>query len=282
MALVDPARQELNMVYSFEGIDLGNFDPHYSLLEFKKVYSKWDSAFAEKGWVSLFLGNHDQPRMVSHWGNDSAAFRAPAAKMLSTFVMTMRGTPYYYYGDEIGMANIKFNRIEDYRDIATLNAYRQLQDKGGDLAAFLERQKRASRDNGRTPYQWNATTHAGFSTATPWLQVNPDYKTVNAAAQDKDPNSVLNYFRKLTRLRKEHLVLVYGKYTLLDKNNPDVYAYTRELEGKKVLVLLNFKSRPAMAHTGLHLDKAPVLLGNYADPSRDGKLRPYEAVIYQL
>jgi oligo-1,6-glucosidase len=282
MALVDPARKELDMVYHFEGIDLGNFDPDYSLLEFKQVYSKWDSAFAEKGWVSLFLGNHDQPRMVSHWGNDSPEFREPSAKMLTTFMMTMRGTPYCYHGDELGMANINFERIEDYRDIATLNAYQQIKNKGGDLAAFLERQKRASRDNGRTPFQWDNTVNAGFTTGTPWIKVNPDYKTVNAAAQEKDPHSVLNYFRKIVKLRKENPVLVYGKYTLLDKANPDVYAYTRELGEHKVLVLLNFKSKPGAANAGIDLGKAKVLLGNYANPARDGKLRPYEAVIYKL
>jgi oligo-1,6-glucosidase len=282
MALVDPARKELNMVYHFEGMDVGDFDPNYSLPAFKKVYTKWDSAFAKTGWVSIFLGNHDQPRMVSHWANDSPQFREPAAKMLTTFIMTMRGTPYSYYGDELGMANIKFDQLEDYRDIATINAYQQVKNKRGDLRAFMERQKRASRDNGRTPFQWDNTGNAGFTTGTPWLKVNPDYKTVNAAAQEKDPDSVLNYFRKMVKLRKENLVLVYGQYTLLDKANPDVYAYTRELNGEKVLVLLNFKSKPGAANTGIDLGKARVLLGNYAAPSKDGKLKPYEAVIYQL
>lgn len=282
MALVDPNRHELNMAYHFEGIDLGHFDPNYNLLEFKKVYSKWDSAFAQKGWVSIFLANHDQPRMVSHWGNDSPAFREPSAKMLTTFIMTMRGTPYYYNGDELGMTNIKFDRIEDYRDIGTINAYQHLKNQGGDLAAFLETAKRASRDNGRTPFQWDSSTHAGFSTGTPWIAVNPNYRSINAAAEEKDSGSVLNYFRKIVQLRKDNLVLVYGRYSLLDKDNPDVYAYTRELNGKKLLVLLNFKSRPATAHIVIDLSQAKVLLGNYPDPSTNGSLRPYESVIYQI
>jgi oligo-1,6-glucosidase len=282
MALVDPDRHELNMAYHFEGIDLGHFDPNYSLLEFKKVYSKWDSAFAQKGWVSIFLGNHDQPRMVSHWGNDSPDFREPSAKMLTTFIMTMRGTPYYYNGDELGMTNIKFNRIEDYRDIGTINAYQHLKNQGSDLAAFLETEKRASRDNGRTPFQWDSSANAGFSTGTPWIAVNPNYRSVNAAAEEKDSSSVLNYFRKIVQLRKDNLVLVYGKYSLLDKDNPDVYAYTRELNGKKLLVLLNFKSRPATAHVAIDLSHAKLLLGNYPDASMNESLRPYESVIYEI
>jgi oligo-1,6-glucosidase len=282
MALVDPDRHELNMAYHFEGIDLGHYDPNYNLLEFKKVYSKWDSAFAQKGWGSIFLGNHDQPRMVSHWGNDSPAFREPSAKMLTTFIMTMRGTPYYYNGDELGMTNIRFDRIEDYRDISIINGYQHVKNQGGDLAAFLEMAKRASRDNGRTPFQWDSSSNAGFSTGTPWIAVNPNYRSVNAAVEEKDSNSVLNYFRRIVQLRKENLVLVYGKYSLLDKDNPDVYAYSRELNGKKLLVLLNFKSSPGTAHTGVDLSQAKLLLGNYPAPSTNGSLRPYESVIYEI
>ena len=282
MDLVDPDRHELNMAYHFEGMDVGHFDPNYSLLDFKKVYSKWDSAFAEKGWISIFLANHDQPRMVSHWGNDSPRFREVSSKMLTTFIMTMRGTPYYYNGDELGMSNINFDKIEDYRDIATINKYKETKKNGGDLTAFLELQKRSSRDNSRTPFQWDSTANAGFTTGTPWLKVNPDYTSVNAAAAEKDSNSTLHYFRKIVQLRKDNLVLVYGKYTLLDKDNPAVYAYTREGYGKKMLILLNFKSYPASAKTGIDLSHAKPLLGNYPDPSKDGSLRPYEAVIYEL
>lgn len=280
--LVDPERHELNMAYHFEGIDLGHFDPYYSLQEFKKVYSKWDSAFADKGWLSIFLANHDQPRMVSHWGNDSPQFRELSSKMLTTFIMTMRGTPYYYYGDELGMDNINFNDIADYRDIATINAWKQLKNKGGDLQAFLEMQKRSSRDNGRTPFQWDSSANAGFTTGTPWIKVNPDYKKINAATEEKEPHSVLNYFRSIVKLRKENPVLVYGKYTLLDKDNPQVYAYVRELEGTRILVLLNFKAKPASVNTGIDLSRARVLLGNYDASSANGNLKPYEAVIYKL
>lgn len=281
MDLVDPDRHELNMAYHFEGMDIGN-KPEYSLLDFKKVYSKWDSTFAEKGWVSIFLGNHDQPRMVSHWGDDSPAFRELSSKMLTTFIMTMRGTPYSYYGDELGMSNIKFDKISDYRDISTLNRFRHLVMGGGDTTAFLQEQKRTARDNGRTPFQWDSSANAGFTTGTPWIKVNPDYLSVNAAAQENNPNSILNYFRKAVQLRKENQLLVYGKYTLLDKDNPDIYAYTRELAGKKMLILLNFKSKKASISTGIDFSKAKLLLSNYSSPSRDGSLQPYEAAVYEL
>jgi oligo-1,6-glucosidase len=282
MLFVDPERKELNMAYHFEGMDVGNFDPNYSLPDFKRVYTRWDSSFKEKGWVAIFLGNHDQPRMVSHWGNDAPAFRDLSSKMLTTFIFSMRGTPYYYYGDELGMSNIKFDNIEDYRDIATINMYKQVKNKGGDLKQFMEFQQRSSRDNGRTPFQWDNTKNAGFTTGTPWLKVNPDYTTVNAAAQEKDPASVLNYFRKMVRLRKENLALVYGSYEVIDPLNPNVYAYTREMDGKKLLVLLNFKSTPSTVNTSIDFSKAAVLVNNYPKPLRSTQLRPYEAVIYRL
>jgi len=252
MNFVDPERKELDMSYHFDGVNLGyvpgyfkKMNPDWSLIEFKKIYSEWDSVFANKGWGTVYLGNHDQPRMVSRWGNDSPEFREASSKMLTTFLLSMRGTPYYYYGDELGMTNIKFNRIEDYRDIETLAEYGKVQKAGGDLKQFIEDQKTGgARDNGRTPFQWNAGTNAGFTTGTPWLKVNDNKSEINAEAEEKNPESPLNYFRKMIKLRKDHKdVLVYGKYTLLDKNNPDVYAYTREANGEKVLVLLSFRKK---------------------------------------
>lgn len=279
--LVDADRNELNMAYAFEGVDIAKPEG-YSLLHFKEVFSRWDSVFAEKGWLSVFLANHDQARMVSRFGNDSPAFREASSKLLTTFIMTMRGTPYYYYGDELGMTNAGFSAIEDYQDIATRNEYEHQKATGGDLNKFLERIRFSSRDNGRTPMQWDTTLNAGFSTGKPWLRTNTNYTTINAAAQEKDPASVLNYFRKIVQLRKDNPVLVYGKYTLLDKNNPDVYAYTREWEGKKMLVLLNFSSKAAKANTGMDTNKAKLLISNYQTASADGTLQPYEASVYEL
>jgi len=287
---VDEDRRELNMAYNFEAIDFGYLpneykmpDPKgYDFVQWKKIYTKWDSAFLDKGWGTMYLANHDQPRMLTRWGNDTPEFRDVASKMLTTFILSMRATPYYYYGDEIGMNNIKFDKVEQYNDVELLTNYAQVKAKGGDLKRFLEGMKISSRDNGRTPMQWDTTENAGFGTGKPWLSVNNNYKTVNVSAQEKDDHSILNYFRKMVKLRKDNDVLIYGKYTLLDKDNRDVFAFTRELNGKKLLVLLNFKGKNSAASTGVDIKSAKVLISNYAMASADGSLRPYEAVIYEL
>jgi len=284
MLFVDPDRKELNMAYHFESVDIGSHLKDFGLVKYKAIFSRYDQAFIDKGWLAIFLANHDQPRMVSKFGNDTPKFRVISSKMLSTFIFTMRGTPYYYYGDELGMDNIRFNSIEDYKDLDTRNKYISLKNKGGDLQAFLEQQKQTSRENGRTPFQWDNTKNAGFTTGTPWLKVNPNYKTVNAEAQEKDPNSTLNYFRKLVKLRKQEPAFVYGKYTLLDKENPNVFAYTRELNGKNLLVLLNFSDKDATYNIGFPIVKSELILGNYKDTkgTKINILQPYEAQIVEL
>jgi oligo-1,6-glucosidase len=286
--LVDSARKELNMAYAFDGVDIPKPEG-YSLLRFKEVFSRWDSAFANNGWLSIFLANHDQARMVSRFGNDRPPFRELSSKMLSTFILTMRGTPFYYNGDELGMTNAYFDKIEDYRDMPTLNEYRHLKQVGGDLQKFMKLLQFDCRDNGRTPFQWDGTANAGFTSGRPWIKVNRNYQTIHAAAQEKDSNSCLNYFRKLVQLRNSHIpTLVYGKYKLWDKGNPNVYAYTRESEGERILVLLNFTSSNAKVNIPRAMQKARVLLSNYPHPPSMGKeksmitLKPYEAVIYAL
>ncbi len=287
---VDEDRKELNMAYNFEAIDFGYIpgeykmpDPKgYDFAQWKQIYTRWDSAFLDKGWGTIYLANHDQPRMLTRWGNDSPEFRDYSSKLLTTFILSMRATAFYYFGDEIGMNNIKFDRVEQYNDVELLTNYEQVKAKGGDLKRFLEGMKISSRDNGRTPMQWDTTANAGFGGGTPWLPVNGNYKNVNVAAQDKDPNSVLNYFRAMQKLRKENEILVYGKYTLVDKDNPAVFAYTREWKGKKWLVLLNFKDKATTVKTGFDLTKAKVMIHNYPAASVDGTLKPYEAVILEL
>jgi oligo-1,6-glucosidase len=208
--------------------------------------------------------------------------------MLATFILTMRGTPYYYNGDELGMTNAGFDKIEDFRDVQTLNEYKNQQASGGNLVEFMKRVQFESRDNARTPFHWDGTTNAGFTTGTPWIKVAPNYKEINAARQEKDPYSVLNYFRNMVKLRKSSPVLVYGKYTLLDKSNPSVYAYTRELGGQRMLVLLNFSANAATAETGINSSNARLLQYNYKTPPAGKKiqstvrLRPYEALVYKL
>ena len=285
MLFVDPARQEFDMAYHFEGMDIGNGPAGYRLTDFKRVYTRWDSAFAQKGWLSIFLANHDQPRMTSHFGDDRPAFRGPSAKLLNTFVLTMRGTPYCYYGDELGMTNVRFDNIRDYRDVATLNGYQQVKNRRGDLAAFMAQAKRTARDNGRTPFPWNASAQAGFSTGTPWLKLNPNYATINAAAEETDSASVLNHFRRATAARRQHKVLVYGAYQLLDAANPHIYAYTRTLGAERALVVLNFTSeqRRWALPAGLALGGAPWL-NNYptfaAAPTL--ALQPWQALVLPL
>ena len=287
---VDEDRKELNMAYNFEAIDFGYLpneykmpDPAgYDFVQWKKIYTKWDSAFLDKGWGTIYLANHDQPRMLTRWGNDAPEFRDLSSKLLTTFILSMRATPYYYYGDEIGMSNIKFDRIEQYNDVELRTNYEQVKAKGGDIERFLEGMKISSRDNGRTPMQWDTTENAGFGKGKPWLTVNSNYKTVNVSAQETDENSILNYFRKMVALRKDNEVLIYGKYALLDKGNPDVFAFTRELNGKKMLVLLNFKNKNSTVNTGIDLKHVKPLINNYTTPSTDASLRPYEAIIYEL
>jgi oligo-1,6-glucosidase len=202
--------------------------------------------------------------------------------MLTMFILTMRGTPYYYQGDELGMVNIKLDKIDDYRDIETINWYNLIIKEGGDPAQLLESHKITGRDNGRTPIQWDNSPNAGFSAGTPWLKVNPNYPSINAAAQENDADSTLHYFRKMVALRKSTPALIYGKYTLLDPNNPDVYAYTREWEGRKLLILLNFNPTEAVVHTGLDLSNAQVLLHNYPQSTLSETLKPYEAILLSL
>ena len=194
----------------------------------------------------------------------------------------MRGTPYYYFGDELGMTNAGFEKIEDYKDMPTLNEYQHQKNIGGDLKKFIREIKFSSRDNGRTPMQWDSSINSGFSTGIPWLQVNKNYTTINVSAEEKDPNSCLNYFRKIVKLRKENPVLVYGKYTLLDKENTAVYSFTREENGKKFLVLLNFTSKEVTLKTDINISRAKMLINNYSTPAINNQLRPYEAIIYEL
>lgn len=284
--LVDADRHELNMAYAFDAVDIARQEG-YSLLHFKEVFSKWDSAFANKGWLSVFLSNHDQARLVSRFGNDKPEYREASAKMLATFVLTMRGTPFWYNGDELGMSNAGFTDIKEYRDVATLNEYAFQQKNGADMNAYMQKIAFGSRDNGRTPFQWNTTTNAGFTTGIPWIGVNKNYTTINADQQEKDSSSVLNYFRAAVKMRKANPTLVYGKYTLIDKANPDVYAYTREDKDGKFLVLLNFSKTDGHVSFDDKIKTKGLVLSNKADGLKSiegsvANLQPYEAIVFKL
>ncbi len=283
--LVDEDREELQMAYHFESTDLVSTLDKCSLIDIKENFTKWDTSFDKKGWISIYLSNHDQSRMVNRFGNASPQFKDVSAKMLNTFILSMKGTPYTYYGDELGMTNNGFTKIEEYRDIAAINGYKNAQSKGENLELYLKKMNLLSRDNGRTPMQWDTSGNSGFSKETPWLPVNKNYKTVNVATQEEDPNSVLHHFIKMVALRKNNLVLVYGTYTLLQKEHKTVYAYTRVLEDEKMLILLNFSAQESN-FTFSDLDEnVAVLINNYhqLDIKKDTvSLLPYQAVIIKL
>ncbi len=293
---VNEDRKELNMFFHFDlmGLDrepgetfMMRKEP-WKLTEFKKIHSDWDAALANKGWGSMYLNNHDFPRSVSRWGNDSKTHWYNSATMLQTFLLTMRGTPYIYYGEEIGMTNIKFENLSDYKDINTINRAETIRQNGGDLDAFIQNEKDAGRDNARTPMQWDTSTNSGFSTEKPWLKINENFSEgINVASQEADKNSVLNYFREIVQLRKDHLALVYGEYELLLPENEQVYIYTRSLEQQRYLILLSFSKERALIHLENFVGtNAKLLLSNDDAVSmvKDGnfKVRPYHAMVYKL
>jgi oligo-1,6-glucosidase len=290
LKFVDEDRNELQTFYHFEhtgfGISKQNFmyadDSNRNLVEWKRIFDKWDKVFVEKGWGTIYLGNHDMSRMTSRFGNDSDTYRELSAKLLHTFLLSMRATPYIYNGDEIGMVNTNHTNISNYQDVFTINYYQQLKQKGEDCEGFLTSHSTISRDNGRTPMQWNNTKNAGFTTGKPWLDVNENFTTLNVDEQEARADSVLNYFRKLIELRKNNLSLVYGAFKLIDESNQQIFAYTRQLDMHKLLIVLNFSSTAARLNYDDDLLDTKVLIGNYSQPSVSKVFKPYEAVIYQL
>ncbi len=289
LLFVDEDRNELQTFYHFDhtgvGISQENFmyadASNWDLVAWKKIFYNWDKVFAEKGWGTMYLGNHDMSRMVSRYGNDSETFREVSAKMLHTFILSMRATPYIYNGDEIGMVNTNHTDIEAYKDVYTINYYNQLKQKGEDHKGFLLSHAKISRDNGRTPMQWDDTNQSGFSNTTPWLAVHKNYTSLNVAAQEKDPGSVLNYFKHMVQLRKEHLTLVYGAFELVDESNEQLFAYTRTLENEQFLIVLNFSDTPAQLNTTIQINKENILISNYEQPCKNNNYEPYAAVIYK-
>lgn len=284
----DPRGKEFSMVFQFEHIGLDQIPGKakwdlapLQLSALKEVLTKWQVGLHGKGWNSLFWNNHDLPRIVSRWGNDGA-YRQESAKMLATLLHGMQGTPYIYQGEELGMTNVAFPTIDDYRDIETLNMYRERTQAGYSEADILRSLHAKSRDNARTPMQWDATTNAGFTDGTPWLQVNPNYTAINAADEVADAGSVFHYYQALIRLRKQYPIFSEGDFTLLFADHPALFAYQRRLGDQVMTVLCNFYEEPltlpADAVASLPLDT--LLLGNYDTPADAVHFRPYEARIY--
>jgi oligo-1,6-glucosidase len=287
-------RHELNMVFQFEHMQLdsaaggtGKWElTSWNLLDLKNVMSKWQTVLHGKGWNANYLCNHDQPRSVSRFGNDGK-YREESAKMLATFLLTLEGTPYIFQGEEIGMTNPHFSSIDDYRDIETLNHYRESQRNGVAMDKIMESIWRKSRDNSRTPMQWNDSHQAGFTSGEPWIKVNSNYPDVNVKRALQDEDSILHYYKKLISLRKQEDVFVYGEYKLLLPLDPDLYVYTRTQNDDQLLILLNFFERTPVFDMPKELGECTpeLLLSNYAvkeDKLDSITLRPYESRVYRL
>jgi oligo-1,6-glucosidase len=290
----DPARHELDMVFQFQHVQLGmganKFDLRpLHLPDLKASMADWQLGLAERGWNSLYFGNHDQPRSVSRFGDDGP-HRVTSAKTLATVLHLHRGTPYVYQGDELAMANAPFTAITDYRDIETLRFYAEAAERpGADLPALLAAMAKMSRDQGRTPVQWDASSGAGFTTgsSTPWLAVNPDHTTVNAAAQVGDPGSVFEHYRRLIALRHEDPLVTDGDFELLLPDHPAIWAFLRRTAEAELLVAANFSAEVTGVRLPLDADwaGASVVLTSLSDdpqqPPPDLKLRPWESVVWR-
>ncbi|MEC0241510.1 alpha-glucosidase [Paenibacillus dokdonensis] len=284
-------RHELQMVFQFEHMDVdsgaeGKWDlVPWTLPKLREVLHKWQTGLAEDGWNSLYLNNHDQPRMVSRFGNDKE-YRGESAKMLATLLHTLKGTPYIFQGEELGMTNVKFISIEEYRDVEIHNMYNEKVVQGGaDPGTIMQAIETKGRDNARTPMQWNTEANAGFTTGTPWISVNPNYTEINAEAAVADPESIFHYYRKLIALRKQNPVMVYGDYELIMQDHEQIYAYTRTLNQEKWLIVLNFTGEPVMLDLpdGLRTEGGRLIITNYPEDGMNaGELRPYEARVYSL
>ena len=282
--------EELNMVFHFEHVtingEIGKWtDQRPDLLELKRIFTKWQIGLGDGAWNSLYWDNHDQPRAVSFFGDDSEAYREVSAKMLATCLHMLKGTPYIYQGEELGMTNFPFQDMSQFKDIESLNIYKQLVDAGlvshDKMMSYL---RFKSRDNARTPVQWNDSPHGGFTSGTPWIQVNPNYTEINAEKEVSDNNSVFHYYRKLIELRKRHDIIVYGGYQLLMEEDSRVFAYIRKLEEETLLVLCNFTDEElqvSIPHE-FYGEEVECLISNYKQPSKENRnrLRPYEAVVY--
>ncbi len=280
----NPDGSEFSMVFQFEHIGLdqqeGGSKWDLAPLPFQKlkdVLDKWQTELWGCGWNSLFWDNHDLPRIVSRWGDDGQ-YRVESAKMLAILLHGMQGTPYIYQGEELGMTNVRYE-IGGYKDIETLNLYRERRELGYAHEEIMKSIYARSRDNARTPMQWDDSPQAGFTEGTPWLKVNPNYPEINAAGQMKDPQSIYNCYKQLVRLRKEHPVFVDGRFELLARESGQIFAYTRDDGKQRLLVVCNFSGEPADSGLAEEWKSMELLLGNYPDSQGD-RLRPYEARMY--
>ena len=283
--------KELNMVFQFEHMDVDSDEKagkwttrKMDLRNLKKILTRWQKGLQDIAWNSLYWENHDQPRSVSRFGNDSDEYREISAKMLATCIHMMQGTPYVYQGEELGMTNCPFNTLDNFRDLESINAFHELTEQGKmteeDMMAAIGYK---GRDNARTPMQWDDSAYAGFSTANPWIMVNPNYTKINAKDQVNREDSVFKYYQKLIKLRHESELIVYGTYDLILDDDKDIYAYIRTLGDEKLIVYCNFSENTREVELPEEFVNKKVLISNYSDAKANQKitLRPYEAIVIQ-
>ena len=283
--------KELNMVFQFEHMDVDSDEKtgkwttrKMDLRDLKGILTRWQKGLQDIAWNSLYWENHDQPRSVSRFGNDSDEYREISAKMLATCIHMMQGTPYVYQGEELGMTNCPFNTLDNFRDLESINAFHELTEQGKmteeDMMAAIGYK---GRDNARTPMQWDDSAYAGFSTATPWIMVNPNYTKINAKDQINREDSVFKYYQKLIKLRHESELIVYGTYDLILDDDKDIYAYIRTLGDEKLIVYCNFSENTREVELPEEFTNGKVLISNYSDAKVNHKitLRPYEAIVIQ-
>jgi len=281
---VDKNEKELDMVFHFDHLQIdfgpeGKFDPQtVDFIKFKKVFSDWDLYLKNKGWNSIFLGNHDFSRIVSRFGNDKK-YRNQSAKLLATLLMTLRGTPYVYQGDEIGMTNIKYPSIDCYDDIETRNAWKEAEEQGKDMDIFLKAVHRQSRDNARTPLQWDNSKFAGFSNTKPWLDINENYNKINVELQQDNPDSILNYYREIIRIRKNNSTLIYGDFLDLEPSNEKLFIYKRWDKQKTFIIVLNFSNDKTQWDI-YNFDSMRLVISNYKKSVYTKSVDPWEARVY--
>ena len=283
--------KELNMVFQFEHMDVDSDEKagkwttrKMDLRNLKKILTRWQKGLQDIAWNSLYWENHDQPRSVSRFGNDSDEYREISAKMLATCIHMMQGTPYVYQGEELGMTNCPFNTLDNFRDLESINAFHELTEQGKmteeDMMAAIGYK---GRDNARTPMQWDDSAYAGFSTTNPWIMVNPNYTKINAKDQVNREDSVFKYYQKLIKLRHESELIVYGTYDLILDDDKDIYAYIRTLGDEKLIVYCNFSENTREVELPEEFVNKKVLISNYSDAKANQKitLRPYEAIVIQ-
>ena len=287
----NPEEKELSMVFNFHHlkVDYKNGDK-WTMMDFdfkmlKDIFKQWQEEMQEgNGWSAVFWCNHDQPRAISRFGNDKK-YHNESGKMLATTIHMMRGTPYIYQGEELGMTNVRFEDINEYNDIETLNMYKDRISKGYSHDEIMASIYAKGRDNARTPMQWDSTENAGFTTGKPWLKVNKNYKFINAEDCLQDKDSIFYHYKKLINIRKHNDTIIYGNYKLLLPEDKNVFAYSRELNGDKIVVVCNFYNKEINLNFKEDFNNVEILLSNYKDSSilmKDLKLRPYEAIMYRV